>query len=97
MRAAAVLSDALREGLPPGRKTKTGKGYPCRQFRHQLRGGSLGQYRSCGKEDSRGVPEYENRRAFTAKTIIKIWAKRGVKIDDVETALDRLHSEGFSR
>ena len=49
------------------------------------------------KKIAAAYPEYEVRRAFTSKIIIKVLAKRGVKIDDVPAALERLRSEGFSR
>jgi sirohydrochlorin cobaltochelatase len=42
-------------------------------------------------------PEYQVRRAFTAGTIIKILKKRGIEVDGVEAALQRMKKEGFSR
>lgn len=42
-------------------------------------------------------PDYEHRRAFTSGIVIRVLAKRGIKVDDVATALGRLRDEGFTR
>lgn len=42
-------------------------------------------------------PDYEIRRAFTSGIVIKVLAKRGVTVDTVDRALERLHADGFSR
>lgn len=44
---------------------------------------------------SKAFPDHEVRRAFSSSIIRKIWAKRGVAIDDVVTALDTLVAEGY--
>ena len=41
-------------------------------------------------------PEYEVRRAFTSTVIRGIWEKRGVSVDDVSRALERMVEEGFA-
>lgn len=41
-------------------------------------------------------PDYEVRRAFTSKIVMKrIAAKENIKVDDLETALNKLHKEGY--
>ncbi len=40
-------------------------------------------------------PGHETRRAFSSSIIRKIWAKRGVAIDDMKAAMDRLVAEGY--
>lgn len=47
------------------------------------------------KDIATKYPEYEIRRAFTSGMILKVLAKRGIIIDNVTDALDRLLSEGF--
>lgn len=42
-------------------------------------------------------PDYEVRRAFTSKIVIKrLWERDNIQVDDLEQALTRLKAEGFS-
>lgn len=42
-------------------------------------------------------PDYEVRRAFTSRTVIKKWAERdGIQIDNEKQALERLRAEGYT-
>lgn len=61
---------------------------------NETRAKSIGAIESSIREH---FPEYDVRRAFTSKTIIKKLAERdGIKIDSLEEALEKLVSEGKS-